>query len=220
MQSLQKKHQALEAELSARDSIVTTLVSRAANLTRSEHPSSDIISDKVSQVKSQLTTVLDLASIRKLRLQDALESQAVSTENCVTLSAVDVSFLQFYAEVTEAEAWFNDKRPLLMSSEVGRDEDTTRSLQRKLEGIQCEVDAFKHIVDRLSNMAKTLTDRNHYDSDNISKRQVRVRNCKIYFLFLSCHLHLLKVDDNFTYSHWKIVSWIFNLWRSFISEEI
>ncbi|KAK9716990.1 Variant SH3 domain [Popillia japonica] len=156
VQSLQKKHQALEAELISREPIVGGLVARASHLTRSGHASSEIINDKAIEAKSKLTSIRDLASIRKLRLQDALESQT------------------FYAEAAEAEIWFNDKRPLLQSAEVGKDEDSTKSLQRKLEAIGCEVEAYKNNIARLTNMAKGLLDRNHFDAENIAAKQAKI----------------------------------------------
>lgn len=79
VQSLHKKHQVIESELGSREPIVASLASRAANLTRSNHPLAHIIRDKANQVKEQLTQVRDLASIRRLRLQDALEAHLVCT---------------------------------------------------------------------------------------------------------------------------------------------
>ena len=34
--------------------------------------------------------------------------------------------LQFYTKVTEAESWINEKKPLLISHELGRDEDSVQ----------------------------------------------------------------------------------------------
>ncbi|XP_017780552.1 PREDICTED: spectrin alpha chain, non-erythrocytic 1 isoform X2 [Nicrophorus vespilloides] len=156
VQSLQKKHLALEAELVSREPIVAGLVSRAAHLSASGHNAAPVINDKAAEVKSTLTKLRDMASIRKLRLQDALEAQT------------------FYAEATEAEAWIGDKKPLLESGEIGRDEDSTQSLQRKLEGINCEIEAFRITITRLSKMSQELVDRQHYDSVNISRRRAEV----------------------------------------------
>lgn len=77
VQNLQKKHQALEAELLSREPVVSALVSRAAHLTRSGHNDKPIIEEKAKAVKNRLSHIRDLASIRRLRLQDALESQMV-----------------------------------------------------------------------------------------------------------------------------------------------
>ena len=34
--------------------------------------------------------------------------------------------LQFYAEVAEADSWMSDKRPLLVSRDFGKDEDSVQ----------------------------------------------------------------------------------------------
>lgn len=77
VQRLQKKHNALEAELLSHEPIVSALVTRSAQLIRSGHNASSTISDKAKDVKNKLVQIRDLASIRKLRLQDALEAQVV-----------------------------------------------------------------------------------------------------------------------------------------------
>lgn len=77
VQSLQKKHQAVEAELLSREPIVGALVARAAHLTRSGHNAANLITEKAMEVKTKLIHMRDLGSIRKLRLQDALEAQTV-----------------------------------------------------------------------------------------------------------------------------------------------
>lgn len=81
--------------------------------------------------------------------------------------------LQYYAEVAEALAWMHDRRQLLASTEVGKDEDTVQSLQRKLEALDCEVTGFKQTIERLSTTANDLIDRQHFDSANIAARQVK-----------------------------------------------
>lgn len=57
----------------------------------------------------------DAASIRRLRLLDAVESQ------------------MFYVEANEADTWMREKRPILSSQDYGKDEDSVQSYQRKLE---------------------------------------------------------------------------------------
>ena len=60
----------------------------------------------LQQLQSQLTALKDHASIRRLRLLDAVESQ------------------MFYTEATEAEAWIREKRQQLSNPDVGKDEDS------------------------------------------------------------------------------------------------
>ena len=75
----------------------------------------------LQQVQSQLTSLKDHASIRRLRLLDAVESQ------------------MFYSEAIEAETWIREKRQQLSNPDVGKDEDSImvsfiilRSLQLQL----------------------------------------------------------------------------------------
>lgn len=57
-------------------------------------------------MQSQLTSLKDHASVRRLRLLDAVESQ------------------MFYSEAVEAEAWIREKRQQLTNSDTGKDEDS------------------------------------------------------------------------------------------------
>lgn len=78
VQRLQKKHHALEAELISREPVVASLGSRAAAMVRSGHFAADKIESLSQQLQFKLTHLRDLASVRKLRLLDAVESQMVS----------------------------------------------------------------------------------------------------------------------------------------------
>lgn len=79
---------------------------------------------------------------------------------------------QFYAEVAEAEVWLKEKKPILHSNDFGRDEDSVLSLIKKLESVERELVSFQHTVGHLSKLCQNLLDRNHFDSENISKKQV------------------------------------------------
>lgn len=81
VQRLQKKHQALEAELTLHEPVVGALGTRASQLAR--HPSSQIIEENAKNLKTKLAQLQDLASIRRLRLQDALESHTVRIRSVI-----------------------------------------------------------------------------------------------------------------------------------------
>lgn len=83
-----------------------------------------------------------------------------------------IFIFQFYVEASEAEAWLREKKPLLTSADYGKDEDSVASLLKKLEGISREVSAFRQTVGRLGNLSHGLVNRGHFDSDNISQKQV------------------------------------------------
>lgn len=75
-----------------------------------------------------------------------------------------------------------EKRPIVTSVEIGRDEDSAQSLQRKLEGISLEVEAFKATIEKLTKMAVNLIERQHYDAENIAKKQVSYILTFVYLL--------------------------------------
>lgn len=184
VQSLHKKHQTLEAELASREPVVASLIARAMHLTRLGHSSEDFINEKAKELQETYSHVRDLSSIRRLRLQDALEVQ------------------MYYEEAGEAEAWMHDRRPLLSTKEVGRDEDSAQSLKRKLEVLALELKTFVTTINKLDETADRLIERQHYDAENIklkknqlqeefeelrklvSEREVRLSEALQYFIFM------------------------------------
>jgi spectrin beta len=80
--------------------------------------------------------------------------------------------LQFYAEANEAETWIREKWPLLTSNDFGKDEDSVQSLTKKLEGVMRDMSQFQHTIGRLAKLSQGLVDRGHFDSHNISAKQV------------------------------------------------
>lgn len=78
VQNLQKKHQALEAELVSREPVISALGARAQQMARSNHFASGEIEKKMQELSQNFERIKDLASVRKLRLLDAVESQTVN----------------------------------------------------------------------------------------------------------------------------------------------
>ncbi|XP_043282558.1 spectrin beta chain, non-erythrocytic 5 isoform X2 [Venturia canescens] len=158
VQRLQKKHQALEAELISREPVVSSLASRASAMIRGGHFASEKIESLSQDLQKRLIHLRDLASVRKLRLLDAVESQ------------------MFYAEAAEAEQWIKEKHPQLSSIDYGKDEDSVQSLLKKLEGIERDLSAFDSTVENLKKLSDGLVNRNHFDSKNIAQKQAEIES--------------------------------------------
>ncbi|XP_052120778.1 spectrin beta chain, non-erythrocytic 1 isoform X4 [Frankliniella occidentalis] len=158
VQSLQKKHQALEAEILSHEPVVSNLSKRAHQMVQSNHFAAQRIEKLSSELQEKLGTLKDISSVRRLRLLDAVESQ------------------MFYAEAAEAETWMKEKRPMLTSSDVGKDEDSVLSLLKKLESCERDLSAFQHTIGRLAKLSSGLVDRGHFDSENIKQKQVDLEN--------------------------------------------
>lgn len=80
----------------------------------------------------------------------------------------------FYVEANEAEAWIREKRPILTSSDYGRDEASVQSHQKKLEVLQRELQSFKSSIEKVNKLATSLVERNHFDSANINTKNTAV----------------------------------------------
>lgn len=88
----------------------------------------------------------------------------------------------------------NEKRPIITSTDYGKDEDSVQSLIKKLEAVERELSAFQHTVGRLSNLSQSLVDRSHFDRKNILQMQVMVfhpsinvfRNCRSSSVTFAC----------------------------------
>ncbi|XP_012141419.2 spectrin beta chain, non-erythrocytic 5 kst isoform X2 [Megachile rotundata] len=153
VQRLQKKHQGLEAELISREPVVASLISRATVMVRSGHFASEKIEKLSQELQEKLAHLRDLASVRKLRLLDAVESQ------------------MFYAEAAESEQWIKEKHPQLTSTDYGKDEDSVQSLLKKLEEIERDLIGFEKNIENLRKLSQGLIERHHFDSKNITQKQ-------------------------------------------------
>jgi spectrin beta len=82
--------------------------------------------------------------------------------------------LQFYAEVEEMDAWLRERRPLVTSADLGRDEDSVQALLRKTDILSLDIDNFSSKVKDTATLSDNLVKRQHFDSDNIRKKQAAV----------------------------------------------
>ncbi|XP_058446279.1 spectrin beta chain, non-erythrocytic 5 isoform X3 [Malaya genurostris] len=160
VQTLQKKHQALEAEILSQEPTISALIQRGKQMIRENHYAVEQIERQSNQLQQKLINLRNLTNVRRLRLLDAVESQ------------------QFYAEANEAESWLREKKPIISSHDYGKDEDSASSLQKKLDALQRELVAFRPTVEKIDKLASGLQERGHFDSDKI-----KTKNDKIQYQF-------------------------------------
>nr|WIM01459.1 non-erythrocytic spectrin beta chain [Limnephilus lunatus] len=156
-QSLQKKHTALEAELLSREPIVGGLASRSAQMQLRGHFAGARLEQQAQELQEALRSLKDQAAVRRVKLQDAVDTH------------------MFLAEAAEAEAWLAERRPLLESTENGRDEDSVQALQRRLEAIQREIATFDKQCGRLEQLGAALVARQAEDGAGAEARAAGVR---------------------------------------------
>ncbi|XP_059148013.1 spectrin beta chain, non-erythrocytic 2-like isoform X3 [Physella acuta] len=158
VQNLMKKHQALESEIVAHEPLIETVATSAQQMIRSKHFAANDIQSKLDNLHKNLSELKKKTSDRKNRLRDALEAQ------------------KFYTEVNELEQWMNEKLPQLTSPDLGKDEDSVLALTKKLDALERDIDNFANSIGELSALSRTLTDRQHYDSDNIKQTQAKIES--------------------------------------------
>ena len=105
---LQQKHQALEAEIQARQPTFQGIVEAGERLRGEGHLSSKAIGHRMGLLADKWKKFMDMAAARRSRLQEAAQSQ------------------QYYSDANEAEAWMKEREPLLLSQDFGRDEPSAK----------------------------------------------------------------------------------------------
>lgn len=65
-----------------------------------------------------------------------------------------------------------EKKPLLASQDFGKDELSVGALTKKLDNVARDMEGFKPTVTKLTTLCSKLTERKHFDSENISKKMV------------------------------------------------
>ncbi|KAI8480573.1 Spectrin beta chain, non-erythrocytic 5 [Branchiostoma belcheri] len=143
VQSLQKKHQALEAEISSHEPLIDAVLNTGQHLIGGEHYAA-------ADIRYHLKHGTDI------------------NISCPV-------YQQFYAEVSEAESWMNDRRPLLTSTEYGKDEYSAQALLKKLDTLERDLEGFRSTVDSLAVLAKSLVDKKHYAATKIKQKQAQAQ---------------------------------------------
>lgn len=158
VQSLQKKHQALEAEILSQEPLISSLIQRGQQMIRDGHFASEDIGTLSNLLQKKLSNLRDKTSIRRLRLLDAIESQ------------------MFYVEANEAELWMKEKYAFFSMTDYGKDEDSVQLLQKKLDVLQREIIAFAKSIEKIDKLALGLIDRKHFDIDNIENKNNAIQS--------------------------------------------
>lgn len=151
VQSMMKRHQLLEADIANHNGTVQALVEKGEQLIKSNHQQSAEIGQVVKELVLRRDQLRDSSSLRKLRLDDALESQ------------------QFFIQCHELMSWINEK-DLMVSQKIHIDNDFIQSLLKRIESLELELATHSKQVDDLQSQANAFAKRGHFDSPEIKKQ--------------------------------------------------
>ncbi|XP_067847252.1 spectrin beta chain, non-erythrocytic 5 [Heptranchias perlo] len=152
VQSLQKKHQALENEISRHDSLIEAVMETGQSLVKGGHFASREISKRLWELKDAVETLKEEVEKRSKLLREVHAAQL------------------FFSELLEAELWMEERRPQLESSDYGKDEESTQVLLRKLENVDLNLDSYKSRMFKLRETGNKLSSMSHPDRHTILKR--------------------------------------------------
>ncbi|XP_010891275.2 spectrin beta chain, non-erythrocytic 5 isoform X2 [Esox lucius] len=131
-----QKHKVLEAEVQSHESLCSGVLSRGQEMCRGRHPSEKDIQKSVRTLKKQWEHLKDEVANHKKRLHAATVIK------------------QYFADVTEANSWLSDRKPLLISEDYGKDESSTSALLQRHLRLEKEMGAYAVEVKRLGEQAK------------------------------------------------------------------
>ena len=101
---------------------------------------------------------------------------------------------QYYSQVSEVEAWAQEKLPFVSNEDYGRDETSAQALLRRHETLELEFERYGKKINELRSLCNTLVLEETFDAENVKQRQVvlvHMRDMKMLlghlFLFLSNH---------------------------------
>lgn len=66
-------------------------------------------------------------------------------------------FPQYFADVTEARSWLDDRKPLLIDEDYGKDEASSTALLQRHQRLEKEMEAYASEVKRLGEQAKSAS---------------------------------------------------------------
>ncbi|XP_078674527.1 spectrin beta chain, non-erythrocytic 1-like isoform X26 [Branchiostoma floridae x Branchiostoma belcheri] len=169
VQSLIKKQQAVAEELNNYQTNISQLHDQAKSLGEEDQKLIHDLQDKIAETKGErdspdvenrLATVdqrykelLEMAKLRKLRLEDAL------------------ALHKLFTEADGVEAWIDEKEQMLNTMEFGNDIEELEVVRHRFEGLEQEMNAQASRVAVVNQLGRQLLQNQHPNSNEIMARQ-------------------------------------------------
>eukprot|EP00043_Microstomoeca_roanoka_P018637 m.201569 g.201569 ORF g.201569 m.201569 type:complete len:2469 (+) comp16866_c1_seq3:1085-8491(+) len=132
VQNLQKKHNALLAELTGRKSHIQAVEQSAQELVSAGHYAADTVRQRRDDLLARWQALNQMAQQRSVSLDHALQVQ------------------QYLADANEAQAWMAEKEPVVSNDNFGKDEDSAQALLKKHEVVEQDLRAYRSDIERLA----------------------------------------------------------------------
>uniref|UniRef100_A0A8C9G0U5 SH3 domain-containing protein n=1 Tax=Pavo cristatus TaxID=9049 RepID=A0A8C9G0U5_PAVCR len=150
--NLLKKHQLLEADISAHEDRLKDLNSQADSLMTSSAFDTSQVKDKRETINGRFQRIKSMAAARRARLNESHRLH------------------QFFRDMDDEESWIKEKKLLVSSEDYGRDLTGVQNLRKKHKRLEAELAAHEPAIQGVLDTGKKLSDDNTIGKEEIQQR--------------------------------------------------
>uniref|UniRef100_A0A671NPK5 Spectrin alpha chain, non-erythrocytic 1 n=1 Tax=Sinocyclocheilus anshuiensis TaxID=1608454 RepID=A0A671NPK5_9TELE len=150
--NLLKKHQLLEADISAHEDRLKDLNGQADSLMASNAFDTSQVKDKRDAVNGRFSKIKSMAAGRRAKLNESHRLH------------------QFFRDLDDEESWIKEKKLLVSSEDYGRDLTGVQNLRKKHKRLEAELGAHEPAIQSVLETGKKLSDDNTIGQEEIQQR--------------------------------------------------
>uniref|UniRef100_A0A2K5MZW7 Spectrin alpha chain, non-erythrocytic 1 n=1 Tax=Cercocebus atys TaxID=9531 RepID=A0A2K5MZW7_CERAT len=150
--NLLKKHQLLEADISAHEDRLKDLNSQADSLMTSSAFDTSQVKDKRDTINGRFQKIKSMAASRRAKLNESHRLH------------------QFFRDMDDEESWIKEKKLLVGSEDYGRDLTGVQNLRKKHKRLEAELAAHEPAIQGVLDTGKKLSDDNTIGKEEIQQR--------------------------------------------------
>ncbi|XP_025060780.1 spectrin alpha chain, non-erythrocytic 1 isoform X6 [Alligator sinensis] len=150
--NLLKKHQLLEADISAHEDRLKDLNGQADSLMTSSAFDTSQVKDKRDTINERFQRIKSMAAARRAKLNESHRLH------------------QFFRDMDDEESWIKEKKLLVSSEDYGRDLTGVQNLRKKHKRLEAELAAHEPAIQGVLDTGKKLSDDNTIGKEEIQQR--------------------------------------------------
>ncbi|KAL7376331.1 hypothetical protein ABVT39_005765 [Epinephelus coioides] len=150
--NLLKKHQLLEADISAHEDRLKDLNGQADSLMASNAFDTSQVKEKRDAVNGRFAKIKSMATGRRAKLNESHRLH------------------QFFRDLDDEESWIKEKKLLVSSEDYGRDLTGVQNLRKKHKRLEAELGAHEPAIQSVLDTGKKLSDDNTIGQEEIQQR--------------------------------------------------
>lgn len=152
VQNLMKKHQLVEADISAHEDRIKDMNGQADSLVESGQFDSTGIQEKRQSINERYERICNLAAHRQARLNEAN------------------TLHQFFRDIADEESWTKEKKLLVGSDDYGRDLTGVQNLKKKHKRLEAELASHEPAIQAVQEAGEKLMDVSNLGVPEIEQR--------------------------------------------------